>query len=95
MKKIHGITNICVFTQQIIKQFQQISSMSIYIAEFGQYETCIKYNNIAFMDLYTLKFKPQMHKKFMKIFNNMSKNEFDSLKQFKKILLKLIIVSGT
>ena len=41
------------------------------------------------MDLYILKIKLQIHEKFMKIFNNMSKNEFNNLEQFQKKTIKI------
>ena len=41
------------------------------------------------MDLYISRFKFQMHKRFIKEFNNMSKNKFNNLKQFKKNIIKI------
>ena len=63
--------------------------MSVYTTEFGWCEMCIKHNNVTFMDLYTSRFKFQIHKKFMKILNNISKNKFDNFEHFKKNIIKI------
>ena len=65
---------------------------SVHIIEFEWYEICIKSDNIAFMDLYKSKFKFWTWRTFMKNFDNIIKNEFDNLKNWKKVLLKLMVI---
>ena len=68
----------------MIKQFHRILFVLIYITKLKHYKTCNEYNSILFMDLYTSRFKFQIHEKFMKILNNIFENKFNNLKQFQK-----------
>ena len=76
---IYGIIDNYLSMQKTFKQLQQINFAVKYTAQFKLYVDYTKYNNIALMDQFYNKLKPNLWKKLVKMLNNIFSNDFSLL----------------